>query len=270
MPRIPRSQLPSPAWYHVICRGVEQRTIVLDDLDREAWFKLLVDVAARFGWKVHVWNLLDNHFHLLVETTQPQLSRGMQRLNGLYATRFNRRYDRRGHLFQGRFESRVITDEHYLATVIAYIFENSTRVGLRGWPWRGLNEDYAWPGNDHGRREQTQRASCRWHRAPERRRGGPAGGRARPLQRARGPDRAPRGLREQPERLVVDLGEVDFVDSTALGVLIEARAKLANRKSFLLASPGLETHRALTISGLDQHLSVHDTVASALAATVLN
>ena len=73
---------------------------------------------------------------------------------------------------------------------------------------------------------------------------------------------------EQPERLVVDLGEVDFVDSTALGVLIEARTKLDNRQSFLLASPGLETHRALTISGLDQHLSVHDTVESALAASV--
>jgi anti-sigma B factor antagonist len=71
---------------------------------------------------------------------------------------------------------------------------------------------------------------------------------------------------EAPERLVVNLAEVDFVDSTALGVLIEARTKLANRQSFLLASPGLETHRALTISGLDQHLSVHDTVDAALAA----
>ena len=73
---------------------------------------------------------------------------------------------------------------------------------------------------------------------------------------------------DQPERVVVDLGEVDFVDSTALGVLIEARTKLENRRAFLLASPGLETHRALTISGLDQHLSVHDTVESALAATL--
>ncbi|NUT55779.1 MAG: STAS domain-containing protein [Thermoleophilia bacterium] len=71
---------------------------------------------------------------------------------------------------------------------------------------------------------------------------------------------------EQPERLVVDLGEVSFVDSTALGVLIEARTKLENRRSFLLAAPGLETHRALTISGLDQHLAVHDTVDAALAA----
>ena len=71
---------------------------------------------------------------------------------------------------------------------------------------------------------------------------------------------------EQPERLVVDLAEVDFVDSTALGVLIEARTKLENRQSFLLAAPGLETHRALTISGLDQHLGVHESGDSALAA----
>ena len=71
---------------------------------------------------------------------------------------------------------------------------------------------------------------------------------------------------EQPSRLIVHLGAVDFVDSTALGVLIEARTKLQNRQAFFLASPGLETHRALTISGLDQHLSVHDTVESALAA----
>jgi len=73
---------------------------------------------------------------------------------------------------------------------------------------------------------------------------------------------------EDPERLVVDLGDVDFVDSTALGVLIEARTKLTNRRSFLLAAPGLETHRALQISGLDQHLSVHDTVDDALATSV--
>ena len=73
---------------------------------------------------------------------------------------------------------------------------------------------------------------------------------------------------EQPERLIVDLSEVDFVDSTALGVLIEARTKLENRQAFLLAAPGLETHRALTISGLDQHLAVHETIESALAATL--
>jgi anti-sigma B factor antagonist len=74
---------------------------------------------------------------------------------------------------------------------------------------------------------------------------------------------------EQPDRLVVDLADVEFIDSTALGVLVEARAKLANRDAFLLAAPGLETHRALQISGLDRHLSVHETVSAALAAPVL-
>jgi anti-sigma B factor antagonist len=69
-----------------------------------------------------------------------------------------------------------------------------------------------------------------------------------------------------PERIVVDLSEVDFMDSTTLGVLIEARTKLANRKGFLLAAPGLETRRALQISGLDRHFSVHDTVDEALQA----
>jgi anti-anti-sigma factor len=73
---------------------------------------------------------------------------------------------------------------------------------------------------------------------------------------------------EAPERLVVDLTEVKFIDSTALGVLIEARTRLPNRRGFLLASPGLETRRALEISGLDRHFAVHPSLEEALSATV--
>ena len=73
---------------------------------------------------------------------------------------------------------------------------------------------------------------------------------------------------QAPERIVVDLGEVEFIDSTALGVLIETRTKLANRDGFLLAAPGLETRRALQISGLDQLFNVHDSVPDALGAKV--
>jgi anti-sigma B factor antagonist len=73
---------------------------------------------------------------------------------------------------------------------------------------------------------------------------------------------------DSPERLVVDLGEVEFIDSTALGVLIEARTKLNNRRAFLLAAPGLETRRALEISGLDRHFTVHQTVSEALVAKI--
>ena len=71
---------------------------------------------------------------------------------------------------------------------------------------------------------------------------------------------------DSPHRVVVDLSEVEFVDSTALGVLIEARTKLDNRRAFLLAAPGLETRRALEISGLDRHFTVHETVPEALDA----
>jgi anti-sigma B factor antagonist len=72
---------------------------------------------------------------------------------------------------------------------------------------------------------------------------------------------------EAPEQVVVDLGEVEFIDSTALGVLIETRTKLKNRDGFLLAAPGLETRRALEISGLDKLFTVHDTVPDALGET---
>ena len=170
MPRIPRSQLPSPAWYHVICRGVEQRPIVLDDLDREAWFKLFLDVERRFDWKVHAWNLLDNHFHLLVETTQPELSRGMQRLNGVYAMRFNRRYERSGHLFQGRFESRVIDGERTSAPSSSTSSRTrrasdseagrgaeSAHAGKRGRALTAAPRDYACPRHDG--RVETERTS---------------------------------------------------------------------------------------------------------------
>jgi anti-sigma B factor antagonist len=75
-------------------------------------------------------------------------------------------------------------------------------------------------------------------------------------------------LASSPERVVVDLSEVEFIDSTALGVLIEARTKLENRRGFVLAAPALETRRALEISGLDRHFSVHDTVPEALVAKV--
>jgi anti-sigma B factor antagonist len=70
----------------------------------------------------------------------------------------------------------------------------------------------------------------------------------------------------EPAVLVVDLEEVRFIDSTALGVLIEARSRMADRGGFRLAAPGLETRRALEVSGLDRHFVVHDTVADALEA----
>jgi anti-sigma B factor antagonist len=73
---------------------------------------------------------------------------------------------------------------------------------------------------------------------------------------------------DSPARVVVDLSEVEFIDSTALGVLIESRSRLGNRGAFMLAAPGLETRRALEISGLDRHFTVHESVSEALLAKV--
>lgn len=71
---------------------------------------------------------------------------------------------------------------------------------------------------------------------------------------------------ENPARLVVDLGEVQFVDSTALGVLVEARSRMEDKQAFLLAAPGVETRRALEVSGLDRHFNVRESVDEALAS----
>jgi anti-anti-sigma factor len=75
-------------------------------------------------------------------------------------------------------------------------------------------------------------------------------------------------VEQEPERLVVDLAAVEFIDSTALGVLVEGRAKLPNRRAFLLAAPAAETRRALEVSGLNRHLRVHDSVDLALGASL--
>jgi putative transposase len=100
--------------YHVTTRGVEKRPIVLDAIDADAWVTLLLDTARRYAWELDTWTLMPNHFHLLVLTWQPQLSDGMRRLNGLHAQRFNRRYDRSGHLFGGRFTAWVVETEEHL------------------------------------------------------------------------------------------------------------------------------------------------------------
>jgi len=73
---------------------------------------------------------------------------------------------------------------------------------------------------------------------------------------------------ESPDRLVVDLSDVSFIDSTALGVLIEARSRMSNRRAFILAAPGLETKRALEVSGLDKHFAVHDSLDDALGSSL--
>jgi REP element-mobilizing transposase RayT len=118
------------ALYHVTARGNERKPIVRDDTDREGWLATLAQTVDRFGWRLQAWCLMGNHFHLVVETPRPTLARGMHSLNGVHATRFNRRHARVGHLFQGRYAALLIErEEHWLETC-RYVVLNPARAKL--------------------------------------------------------------------------------------------------------------------------------------------
>lgn len=120
-------------------RGVERRDIFLDDGDRRTFLALLARVVPRFRWRLHAYVLMPNHYHLLIETLEPTLSRGMQRLGGDYAEAFNVRRDRVGHLFGGRFKAHLIDSEAYLLEVARYIVLNPVRASFvatpHEWTW---------------------------------------------------------------------------------------------------------------------------------------
>lgn len=113
-------------------RGNGRQDVFLDDGDRRHFVDRLAELPERFGMRVHAWVLMDNHYHLLLETPEANLSRGCQWLNVAYSVWFNRRHQRSGHLFQGRFKSVVIGDEGAWSAVARYVHLNPVRVaGLR-------------------------------------------------------------------------------------------------------------------------------------------
>ena len=99
------------ALYHVMSRGNERCDIVGDDADCEKWVDGLRRTVETYGWRLHAFVLMTNHCHLFVETPEANLSSGMQFLDGSYASYFNRRQRRVGHLFQGRFKGHLIEEE---------------------------------------------------------------------------------------------------------------------------------------------------------------
>jgi putative transposase len=105
--------------------------------------RMLLGVVTRFEWRCLAYCLMPNHVHLLIETTKPNLGRGMHALHGPYATHFNTRYDRAGHLFQSRFGSRFLEDEVHVARVFSYIAANPVAASLCAHP-----EDWEWSSYD--------------------------------------------------------------------------------------------------------------------------
>ncbi len=127
------------ALYHVTSRGDHREAIFLDDADRKVFVDLLGEVCRRFNWNVHAFCLMTNHYHLLVETLDGNLSLGMRQLNGVYTQAFNRRHARVGHVFQGRFKGILVQKSAYLLELSRYVVLNPVRAGMVAdagdWPW---------------------------------------------------------------------------------------------------------------------------------------
>jgi REP element-mobilizing transposase RayT len=125
--------------YHVTSRGDGQEDIYLSDADRLAWLDVLGQVCTRFNWVCHAWCQMTNHYHLLIETPEANLSQGMRQLNGVYTQRFNRAHTRVGHVFQGRYKAILVERDSYLLELARYVVLNPLRAGmvrrLETWPW---------------------------------------------------------------------------------------------------------------------------------------
>jgi REP element-mobilizing transposase RayT len=119
-------------WYHLTARGNERRAIFRDDRDREHFLELLAELVSQFRVHLHAYVLMDNHYHLLAELREPNLSRSMQWLNVSYSVWFNRRHERSGHLFQGRFKSVIVNPAEWGLPLSRYMHLNPVRVSRLG------------------------------------------------------------------------------------------------------------------------------------------
>jgi REP element-mobilizing transposase RayT len=127
------------AVYHVTSRGNARQSIFIDDVDRQVFLEVLGNVVKKYNWLCHAFCLLDNHYHIMVETQDPNLSLGMRQLNGVNTQRVNIRHHRVGHIFQGRYKAILVEKNEHLLELCRYIVLNPVRAGMvsepRQWQW---------------------------------------------------------------------------------------------------------------------------------------
>ncbi len=127
------------ALYHVTSRGDRQEAIFDDDQDRTAFLGILGEVVSRFRWRCHAYCLMGNHYHLMIETPEGNLTKGMRQLNGVFTQWSNRRHKRSGHLFQGRYKAIHVDRDSYFLELARYIVLNPVRAAMvrhpRLWAW---------------------------------------------------------------------------------------------------------------------------------------
>lgn len=140
-------------YYHLLNRGVERRAIFLDNYDREFFMELIDEIREVYMFRVHAFCLMDNHYHLLIETMRENLSLILKQLNQRYTHYFNKKYNRVGTLWQGRFKSWYIYDDHYLEVATKYIEYNPIKAGINAhvgeYPWASaVTQEAPWNPND--------------------------------------------------------------------------------------------------------------------------
>ena len=131
------------ALHHVTSRGNERGAVFLDDPDRALFVDVLSSVVEKYKWTCHAYCLMDNHYHLLVETPFANLAVGMRQLNGVFTQKYNRKHERTGHLFEGRYKAILVKKESHLLQTARYIVLNPVRAGIVGdpgdWKWSSFN-----------------------------------------------------------------------------------------------------------------------------------
>ena len=142
------------ALYHVTARGNERKPIYLEENDFQLYLEVLGDVCNQYHWVIHAYCLMTNHYHLIIETPEANLSKGMRYLNGVYTQKFNRKYRRVGHLYQGRYKAILVEKDNYLLELSRYVVLNPVRAKMVGvaseWQWSsynqtvGLHQEYEW------------------------------------------------------------------------------------------------------------------------------
>lgn len=127
------------AFYHITSRGNMREKVFFEDKDKEKFLEILERTKERYGYLLHAYTLMDNHYHLLIETSKANISQIMQNINTSYTVYINKKYRRSGHLFQGRFKAIIVDKDEYLLALSRYIHLNPVRAKKVKRP-----EDYKW------------------------------------------------------------------------------------------------------------------------------
>lgn len=142
MPRIARQKSYTNV-YHIILRGINKQDIFFEDIDRWKFLKELKESKEKYKFEIYAYCLMDNHVHLMIKDNQEQINKIMQSIAISYAIYFNKRYDRIGHLFSNRYNSRAVENQYYLLNLQRYIHQNPEKAGIEKtnrYKWSSYND----------------------------------------------------------------------------------------------------------------------------------